>query len=379
MNFNERLERLRVFMEKENLDAVIISDPFNQFYLTGFDIVTYSRPIFTLITNSESILIVPGLEEEHAKKHMNYSQLRVYYEHPEKASECIDPVKYILKVLSSQKEVGKRIGVESNSLSYRVSELLKKEEWELFDVTSEMIISRSVKNEEEINKMRQSCSLAVSAVKATFDYLKVGVTELDLENAAEKKFYNEANLLFPDSTIAINGMTPSGEDRTILPHVFSSLREIESGDGIIITRISSLDGYKGECERTCFVGKTNKQQEKLFNIMVKAQTAALSTIKAGVRAKDVDAAARFVIQEAGYGEYAIHRTGHSIGVDLHEAPFLRFDEDIILQEGMLFTIEPGLYVPGVGGFRHSDTILVTIDGYEMLTELPRSIEDLTFQ
>jgi len=364
-------------MKNENLAGVIIIDPSNQFYLTGFEIITYSRPIITLITQDESILIVPGLEENNAKKQAHYTQLHVYYEHPEKRSEYKDSTTYLLELLPSLIE-GKTLGVESNSISYSISELLKEKGWDLTDISSEMTTYRSVKNEEEIEKIRQSCSLSVKAVKATFNSLKTGITELGLENSAANIFYSEANRLFPNSTISISGMTPSGEERTNLPHVFSSLRQVESGDGIIITRISSLDGYKGECERTCFVGKPNKEQENVFGIMVRAQMAAFKTLKAGVRAKEIDEAARSVIQEAGYGEYAIHRTGHSIGVALHEAPFLRFDEDLIMQEGMLFTIEPGIYVPGIGGFRHSDTILVTKDGYEMLTECPRSIEELTF-
>ncbi|GED67979.1 peptidase M24 [Brevibacillus reuszeri] len=377
MNFQNRVEKLRVFMEKENLAAVLLTDPISQCYITGFEIITYSRPIFTIVTKQECILIVPGLEEEHAKLHARFDQLVVYYEHPEKASQGTDPIALILQCLQPLAGKG-RLGMESRSLPFALASILQSKNWELADVSAEMNHSRAIKDAQEQDKMRQVCSLAVGSVQAAFRALAVGMTERELENAAASAIYQEASTLYPGSSFFTGGMNPTGSERTILPHVFSSLKKVERCDGLIITRITSLDGYKGECERTCFVGEPSAKQRELFEVMVNAQKAAFATIKAGVLASDVDFAARSVIQEAGYGEYAVHRTGHSIGLTLHESPFFRFDDSTILQEGMAFTVEPGIYVPGIGGFRHSDTVLVTKDGYEMLTECPRSIEELVF-
>ncbi|MEE3954571.1 M24 family metallopeptidase [Peribacillus frigoritolerans] len=376
MNFNKRLDKLRGFMENEKLTSVLLTDPLNQCYMTGFEIITYSRPIFTLITKDECILIVPRLEEEHAKLYAEYDRIFVYYEHPEKADQ-INPVELIIKCLQDQKGE-RRLGIESRYLPFELASILQRENWELADITSEMIKMRAIKSEKELEKMRQVCSLAVGSVQAAFRALEVGITELDIEDAAARASYQEASYLYPDSSFISRGMSPSGIERTILPHVFSNLRKVELGDGLIITRITSLDGYKGECERTCFVGEPNAKQRELFEVMVNARKAAFDTIKAGVKANDVDVAARSIIQEAGYGENALHRTGHSIGLAVHEAPFFRFDDNSILKEGMTFTVEPGIYVPGIGGFRHSDTILVTKNGYEMLTECPHSIEELIF-
>ena len=374
----KRLEKLRAFMDREELSAVLITDPFNQCYMTEFEIITYSRPIFTIITKNESILIVPGLEEEHAKSKAKYDQLYVYYEHPEMVEQSLSSKEYIFHCLN-QVQGHQKIGVEFGSMPYGLASALKNENWELADVTSELIKQRAVKDESEIETIRRSCSLAAHSIKAAFQALKVGITELEIETIAARDFYTESSRLYSDSLVITRGMSPSGKERTVFPHVFSGLRKVESGDGLILTRISSLDGYKGECERTCFVGSPDAKQREVFEIMVKAQTAALNTIKAGVRASDVDKAARSIIQKSGYGEFAVHRVGHSIGLAVHESPFFKFDErEVILEEGMTFTVEPGIYVPGVGGFRHSDTILVTKDGYEMLTECPRSIEELIF-
>lgn len=374
MNFNKRIDKLRAFMEKERLTAVLLADPTNQCYMTGFEIITYSRPIFTIVTKNECILIVPGLEEEHAKLNAEFNRLIVYYEHPEKAKQGNDPIEIILNCLRAQNGE-RRLGIESRSLPFGLANILQREDWKLTDVTSEMINNRALKDEKELEKMRQVCSLAVDSIQAAFRALKAGMTERDIEDAAASSFYQKASNLYPDASLFTGGMSPSGVERTILPHVFSNLRKVDLGDGLIITRITSLDGYKGECERTCFVGEPTEKQRELFEIMVNAQRAALDTIKAGAKTSDVDEAARSYIQRAGYGEYAVHRTGHSIGLAVHEAPFFRFDDASILKEGMTFTVEPGIYVPGIGGVRHSDTILVTKNGYEMLTECPRSIEE----
>jgi len=132
-------------MKNENLAGVIIIDPSNQFYLTGFEIITYSRPIITLITQDESILIVPGLEENNAKKQAHYTQLHVYYEHPEKRSEYKDSTTYLLELLPSLIE-GKTLGVESNSISYSISELLKEKGWDFYRLDELYIFKNSLEN-----------------------------------------------------------------------------------------------------------------------------------------------------------------------------------------------------------------------------------------
>ncbi len=112
--------------------------------------------------------------------------------------------------------------------------------------------------------------------------------------------------------------------------------------------------------------------------MLEAQLAAIDALKPGVRAGDVDDVARTILKREGYGEYAVHRTGHGIGLSPHEEPYVRFDNDLILEKGMVFTIEPGIYIPNVGGFRHSDTVAITDDGCEWLTDYPNTLEALCF-
>ncbi|MFT8319704.1 MAG: Xaa-Pro peptidase family protein [Bacillus sp. (in: firmicutes)] len=376
MSKSKRLEKLRHFMEKENLAALLLTDPYNQCYVTGFEIITYSRPIFTIITKSESILIVPGLEEDHAKATAVYDRLLVYYEHPEKAEKGIDPLALISECLFPLIEKD-GIGIEFRSTPHGLTNLLQRSSCELVDITPELVRLRSIKEEDELEQLRKACLLSSHSIQASLQKVEAGMTELELDDFGTNALYREALKNYPDEVVLTGGMYPSGVERTIMPHVFSNLRKIASNDLIIQTRITSVNGYKGECERTCFVGEPTPKQKELFELMVSAQESAFSTIKAGVQACEVDQSARKIFQDAGYGDYAIHRVGHSIGLAVHEAPYFKFDDDITLEEGMTFTVEPGIYVPGIGGFRHSDTILVTKNGYELLTDAPRSIDKLT--
>jgi len=163
-----------------------------------------------------------------------------------------------------------------------------------------------------------------------------------------------------------------------MPHVFSNTRPIQTGDVIIHSRQVALNGYRGESERTCFLGSPSQQQVEMFHIMLEAQLAGLEALRPGVPMKEVDKASRTVFQRAGLGKYFIHRTGHGLGISVHEPPFLRFDEDMLVKEGMVFTVEPAIFIPGLGGFRHSDTAIVTAHGNRITTEHPNDLASMTF-
>ncbi|MGG1249777.1 M24 family metallopeptidase [Brevibacillus agri] len=210
-------------------------------------------------------------------------------------------------------------------------------------------------------------------MQASLSAIRPGASELEVDDAGRTAVLREAAKRYPNAVVHPQSITPSGVARSIMPHVFSTTRKLERGDVLIHTHHAVVHGYIAECERTCFVEEATERQKEAFAVMLRAQQAALETIKAGVPMREVDRAARAVIQAAGYGEYAIHRTGHSIGLDIHEPPFFRFDEEALLQEGMVFTVEPGFYVPELGGFRHSDTVIVTRDGCEPITHVPRDL------
>ena len=147
---------------------------------------------------------------------------------------------------------------------------------------------------------------------------------------------------------------------------------------VIHVRKPSNNGYLAELERTFFIGKPSPEAERAFKAMVEAQETVIQAIRPGVTSQEMDKLGRDVLRKYGYEEYAIHRIGHGQGLGRHEEPFLIFNSTLVLQEGMVFTVEPGIYIPGLGGFRHSDTLIITKDGCENTTDFRREFSEMVF-
>ncbi|MDF2679492.1 MAG: X-Pro dipeptidase [Brevibacillus sp.] len=375
MSHAKRTEKMKALMEVHDLKAIVLTSPNNQHYVSGYKAITYSRPLFYILTRDESAFVVPGLEEEHARHVAKVDRVIVYYEHPEMADQGTNPVASLLGYLQAIGQGGK-VGVEFNAVSMKLEKALLEAGWELVDVSPDLLNCRVVKDSEELDTLRRAGDLVSLAVRTSLDAVAPGVTELEIDQQGHKAAFEEVSRLYPNTIAGVNAMTPSGIERSVMPHVYSNTRKLERGDILIHTHHVVLNGYIAECERTCFVGEASDRQKEAFSVMLAAQQAAFDTIKAGVPMCEVDLAARAVIQKADFGEYAIHRTGHSMGLDVHEPPFFRFDEKAVLEEGMVFTVEPGFYVPGLGGFRHSDTVIVTKDGYELNTHVASDLESM---
>ena len=162
-----------------------------------------------------------------------------------------------------------------------------------------------------------------------------------------------------------------------VPHAVFSKRKIRRGDVLVTEAGVEVGGYTSELERSVVVGRAGSRERKYFEVMLRAQDAALASFKAGTPCYQVDAAARKTVEDAGLSGTLRHHVGHGIGIDGHEPPWLDPGETRIMKNGMVFSCEPGLYVPGLGGFRHSDTVSITKRGMELITEYPRSLERLT--
>jgi Xaa-Pro aminopeptidase len=197
--------------------------------------------------------------------------------------------------------------------------------------------------------------------------IRPGVTELGLATAWQKAALDASGGELPEVPIVASG--PNGAS----PHTRASSRPLERGDLVIIDGFLRSQGYYSDITRTYAVGETDRELELIYSLVQEANAAASEIIKPGVKAEDVDAAARGVIEEAGYGEYFIHRTGHGLGLEIHEPPYIVEGNELILEPGMTLTVEPGIYLPGRGGVRIEDDILVTEDGYASLTTLPREL------
>ncbi|MHB0870668.1 MAG: M24 family metallopeptidase [Chloroflexota bacterium] len=366
-----RLARFQKALRDRGIDAAIVWLPAHQHYLSGFLAHIYSRPIFTFITPSTSALVVPGLEEDHARSKAIVDRVIVYREMPgaTRASggaqaSAMSMLEELLAGLPGKAVVG----VEGNVLPWAWAQVVVERGLQLSDVAPIIYRMREVKDEEEQRLLRIAGKLASIAVRDTLTAFRPGITEPLAELEGNRSVLKAAAEEMGDVTVdLLKILTASGVEKSAMPHAVTTNRTLTSSDLGIHRRHVWVEGYESECERTFFIGDPSAELKRMFAVMCEAQQAAAETLRGGVPAAEVDRAARDLITRAGYGPNFVHRTGHSIGMEPHELPDMRHDSDRILESGMVVTVEPGIYVPGVGGVRHSDTYIITDSGSECIT------------
>lgn len=355
------------------------------FYLTGFSFVPTERPIALAISRAgEAVLVVPRLELEHAQAYAQVERVAFYPEYP----DARHPLAYLADLL---KELGmgqgKLLGDGDGYgpvMGYRgpkLSELLGVVVTPFGDTLDELMY---VKSEHEVALIRESARWASRAHQRLQDYTEVGLNESDVSERASFDTNRELVAAYGGAYRALawgrSGpfATYRGQvgEHSALPHSLSVNAVFKEGDTLVTGASCPMFGYTSELERTMVVGEPNKAQRRYFGHMLALQDLAIELCRAGKRCSSVDRAVRAYFERHDLMETWRHHTGHNIGIRYHEGPFLDIGDDTVMEPGMLFTVEPGLYVPGLGGFRHSDTILVTDGEPEFLTEYPRVLEAL---
>jgi Xaa-Pro aminopeptidase len=224
---------------------------------------------------------------------------------------------------------------------------------------------RMRKEHDEYINLKENALIDDRAMQAGFAAIKEGVSELEIGEAINKHFISEG----AKPQFCIVGSGPNGA----FPHHHTGNRKVKNGDAVLI----DIGGRKGifpsDMTRMSVLGEPPEGYLEIHAIVERAVQAALSTAKPGVKAKDVDAAARGVITEAGYGEFFVHRTGHGLGIDIHEPPYITATSEVLLDEGMVFSIEPGIYLQGRFGVRLEEIVILRADGPEILSELSRNL------
>ncbi len=374
---SDRLHVVYAAARERGLNALLVSAPANTYYLTGFRAVTYTRPVILILTE-EPVLVIPELESSHAQTRSRVRDIRTYSDLQLGGLGGKSPLHLALDlavhVLRAQ-GVKQAVGFEPAGLTYEGYAYLREASCKVQPVGGLVEAPRMVKDQEELALIRKGCVLAEHGMAVEVDASTVGAAEIAIMAEGNAAMLREAVKRFPEDEVSAGSRPVSGE-KTVLPHSIPSGRTLRSGDVVIHGTGCAVNGYYSEDERTIFVEKAGAEQRRLFEIMLRAQEAALAAIRPGVDCREVDRAARSVIEEAGLGNAFIHRTGHGIGIDYHELPFFAPGDETVLAPGMVMSVEPGIYIPGVGGFRHSDTVVVTEDGCESLTPYPKDLESL---
>jgi len=380
--YDLRRESVAAGMQAAGLDALCIFYPARVAYLTGFHHIPTERPIALVIGSSgQSSLVVPAVEKEHAESSTSVDQVRIYFEYP----GAEHPMESVVDVLTEMSARPERTGADHDGyVPYwgyrgpRLSDLVGME-----PVDGELLVEslRRVKSRAELECIQLSCDWAARAHRRMQGVIQVGKTEMECYTPAAIETLFEMVREMPgwrprggDDT-GITAMFVGGR-ATAMPHGFVKGHGIQAGDVLVSGAAANIDGYRSELERTMIVGEPSPEQRRAFEAMLALQSRAIEVMAPGVPAGEVELATLRVAEELGVADNLRHHVGHSIGLEGHEAPFLDRGDDAILEPGMVFTVEPGVYIKELGGFRHSDTVVITDDGCRLMTDYPRRIDDL---
>lgn len=366
--FADRWQRLDQALCSSALWALVLNPGPSLYYLTGLSFHLMERPVIGLFTPDQPpCLILPELEREKAASAGLGLQLETYGEDEDTRLEALQ------RALRSRAARCVRIGIEPLRLRVMELRLLQEAAPQAEFVPADEVIGalRLVKDVGEVDAVRQAVRVAEAALEATLPLVRLGMTERELASELTIQLLHagsEPELPFPP-------IVASGPN-SALPHAVPSDRTLQPGDLLLIDWGAAARGYVSDLTRMFCLAPVPAEWRRLHDIVEQANAAGREVARPGATCADVDRAARSVIEAAGHGEAFLHRTGHGIGLEAHEPPFIRGDNLQPLAPGMTFTIEPGIYLPDKGGLRIEDNVLITSLGSECLTTLPRSLREI---
>ncbi|WP_372629285.1 M24 family metallopeptidase [Cohnella sp.] len=356
---NDRLRKLYAYMDQEHLDTVLITQPKHVYYLTGFASDPHERFLgLVLPKGEEPFLLVPALDEEAARAEASVSSIRTH-------TDTDNPYEVLKRALTGPIA---RLGVEKSHLTVRryeeLSATLAADSY--VDVERALTQMRAIKSPEEIARLKEAARLVEQVLRDGLRHVKPGVTELDI--AAELEYaMKKAGVSPAFATTVLSG------EKSALPHGATGNRRIQNGDMLLFDMGVAYDGYLSDITRTFAIGEVSDKMKEIYDAVLEANVRGIASVRPGAEMAEVDRAARQCIEGRGFGSYFTHRVGHGLGIEVHEYPSVHGDNRDRLREGMVITIEPGIYLPGIGGVRVEDDVLVTADGAEALTTFPKQL------
>lgn len=349
----EKLSKLRESFASANVDGLLITSSFNRTYMANF---TGTAGV-VLISNDRALFITDFRYVEQAKKQA------VGYEIIQHSGMVAQEVAARVKELGIEK-----LAVEQDSLTYGEFKLYEQYVNAKLVPTSGIVEKlRLIKTDSEIKILKDAAQIADAAFTHILSFITAGVSELDVLNELEFFMRKQGATSSSFDTIVASGK------RSALPHGVASEKLIEKGDFVTLDFGAYYKGYCSDMTRTIAVGEPSPELKHIYEIVLEAQLRGVNGIKAGLTGIQADALTRDYITEKGFGPNYGHSTGHGIGLEIHEGPALSFRSDTVLEPGMVVTVEPGIYVPGLGGVRIEDDILVTKDANEILTHSPKEL------
>ena len=363
--YKSRREKLEIYLLKQQIDVAMITSPANVFYYSGFNSEPHERFMSLMIDMraKKTILFVPALDHSAALADSDIQTII-----PISDEEI--PFEVVANVLGDNVKV---FGVEKKSLSlFQYDNLMEYfPQTSVVDIQPFNNVLRMRKSSEEIELMQNAVNIIEQVLAEGIKKVKIGMTELELTAEFEtlmRKFGADGPSF---STIVLSG------EKAALPHGSPGDRQFQKGDFLLIDMGVIKDGYCSDTTRTFVIGEASEKQKAIYDIVLQSNLAGISAVTSGVPLKTFDIAARDVIHEQGYGEYFNNRVGHGLGIEVHEEPSIHQKNTDIAQEGLVFTIEPGIYIPDYGGVRIEDTVYINEAGEsKVLTSFPKELQVL---
>ncbi|MFX1598635.1 MAG: M24 family metallopeptidase [Promethearchaeota archaeon] len=384
--FESRQKQLRKKLAKKDVKHFVVFNPIHIYYLTGFVHLPTERPLALIIQETDISFFVPELERLHVQEDVqNVKHIGTYFDYP----GLKHPMKLFASFLKEELRITSSLGAEAPGSSSRwgyegpkLKEVLGFPVKVMPNLITDM---RVIKDEDELQCIRWSAMWANLAHQILQEKTVIGANEVEVSLSAsmEASIAMGKALGLSYRPFSFRGLPAQAGYRgqigtySAIPHATTRFATFKPGDTLVTGATASVAGYYAELERTMFMGAPSEKQHKYFDIMMEAQDAAFEAFGPGKPCSVVDSETRKVFKKHGVLQLAQHHTGHAIGLEGHEKPFLDQGMDVKMQPGMVFTVEPGIYDRAIGGFRHSDTVIISNEGVERVTYYPRDIDYLT--
>jgi Xaa-Pro aminopeptidase len=351
--YSKRLSAIKESFKKRGVDGFLVTDIHNVRYLSGFS----GSSGFLFITRKENIFTTDFRYKEQSEKEVEGWEILI---------EKGDRIK-LIKSLYQKNDI-KKLGIES-SVSYMFFKKLHRKGLNIHPFEGFIEKFREIKDASEINVIREAIRRAETAFLEIKPYIKIGARENSIALRLEEKLKKKGCRHIPFDIIVVSGTNSA------MPHAKPTEKKLSPGDLVIIDWGGEADGYFSDITRTLLMKGDNLNKKKeIYQIVLEANKNAISQIMPKIKSVEIDSYAREVINKAGYGDFFGHGTGHGVGLQVHEAPHITWNKREKIRENMVFTIEPGIYIPGLGGVRIEDIVAVRQEKCEVLTSLPKKLE-----
>lgn len=371
--YDARLDSLRKVMRANDLACVALVPGKNFLYLTDVDLRLMLRPMIALIpVSGQPAMIVPELEQSSMTAAGLDWRYFAYHDSQGHLPAFEAALQFILQSGQQPTSDGNitHIGVEGFKMRVAEGQLIQQYAPSASLIVADDLIGAAFhlyKSADVLDKVRQAIRISESALDETLPQIRVGMTEKQVEAilvARMEAHGSHGNAFAPIVT---------GGPNTALPHAHAGTRAFAENEFVLIDYGASFERYPADITRTFVLGQPSEEMRRIYEAVLKANEAGIAAARPGATGQDVDRAARAVIEAAGYGQYFNHRTGHGLGLEGHEPPYMREGDLTRLEAGMLFTVEPGVYIEGMGGVRIEDNLVITDSGADVLTSYPKDL------